>query len=49
MAHVKRSKVEAGADPGFFARGFKFTKGGFDLKIIPDNLLANAVFVGNSS
>ena len=36
--------VEAGADPGFLARGFKFTNGGFDMKIVYDYLIVYADF-----
>ena len=41
LAHVNRimSIIEAGADPGFL-----LYKGGFDLKIIPDNLIVYADF-----
>ena len=36
--------VEAGVDPGFLARGFKFTKEVFDLKIVHDYLIVYANF-----
>ena len=31
--------VEAGAAPGFLARGVQIYKGGFDLKIVDDYLI----------
>ena len=31
--------LDAGADPGFLNRGFKYTKGGFDWLIVPNYLL----------
>ena len=34
--------VEAGADPGFLARGVQIYKGGFDLKIEHDYLIVYA-------
>ena len=36
--------VEAGADPGFLARGLQIYKGGFDLKIVHDYLIVYADF-----
>ena len=43
LLRLKSRIVEAGADPGFLARRFKFTKG-VDLKIVPDYLISYAVF-----
>ena len=43
LAHVE----EAGVDPGFLDRGFKFTKG-VNLKIAPDYLIFYPDFSGNS-
>ena len=35
----KELDVSPGADPGFLNRGFKFSKGGFDLLILPVYLI----------